>query len=59
MRQCLVDGGQQADHRLPPAIRPGLHCGVEQTDADTYDLNLPPAIRPGLHCGIATVTFVG
>ena len=38
---------------LPPAIRPGLHCGYRselQTDAE--DL-LPPAIRPGLHCGDA------
>ena len=39
-------------HDLPPAIRPGLHCG----DGDAADRlgtwdPLPPAIRPGLHCG--------
>ena len=40
------------DEALPPAIRPGLHCGVFR-DGTVQRLKgwLPPAIRPGLHCG--------
>ncbi len=37
---------------LPPAIRPGLHCGEFAAPWDTSrGAGLPPAIRPGLHCG--------
>ena len=37
---------------LPPAIRPGLHCGLRPTSGHSQTQSrLPPAIRPGLHCG--------
>ena len=39
--------------RLPPAIRPGLHCGLPLAAVNLHsDEGLPPAIRPGLHCGV-------
>ena len=45
----LVDRRQP----LPPAIRPGLHCGYERNlDIGGKLVELPPAIRPGLHCGV-------
>ena len=37
--------------RLPPAIRPGLHCGAGLLVREDIAARLPPAIRPGLHCG--------
>ncbi len=38
---------------LPPAIRPGLHCGEAPLPPGVPILTgLPPAIRPGLHCGM-------
>ncbi len=36
---------------LPPAIRPGLHCGGAVAHRGGLHCLLPPAIRPGLHCG--------
>ena len=40
--------------QLPPAIRPGLHCGgAARSFVDFVGGDLPPAIRPGLHCGAA------
>ena len=37
---------------LPPAIRPGLHCGASAAlKLGAMYMRLPPAIRPGLHCG--------
>jgi hypothetical protein len=38
------------DDFLPPAIRPGLHCGDPPTGHRRVP-GLPAAIRPGLHCG--------
>ena len=40
-------------HHLPPAIRPGLHCGEKRGHGrrPARPPRLPPAIRPGLHCG--------
>ena len=39
---------------LPPAIRPGLHCGrINMPTGVSSWAWLPPAIRPGLHCGVA------
>ena len=38
--------------RLPPAIRPGLHCGASEDYLRGEYIELPPAIRPGLHCGL-------
>ena len=40
---------------LPPAIRPGLHCGKSRWNAIAAVARLPPAIRPGLHCGHSIV----
>ena len=41
-------------YRLPPAIRPGLHCGTRRPSrCSSHVIRLPPAIRPGLHCGTA------
>ena len=37
---------------LPPAIRPGLHCGTPSLSNRPNRASLPPAIRPGLHCGL-------
>ena len=42
---------RSATPRLPPAIRPGLHCGASQSGNTAAPTALPPAIRPGLHCG--------
>ena len=41
---------------LPPAIRPGLHCGGEFPLFEAAQCEcLPPAIRPGPHCGDETI----
>ncbi len=42
---------RQRSLRLPPAIRPGLHCGASAALSSEHQSELPPAIRPGLHCG--------
>ncbi len=57
-----VDGADWcgAPTGLPPAIRPGLHCGsTDKTGAVTLSDELPPAIRPGLHCGVPVEIVVG
>ena len=40
---------------LPPAIRPGLHCGATANGQASITGGLPPAIRPGLHCGVLAI----
>ena len=52
MRQHDVLSAGNVAGLLPPAIRPGLHCGAH-TSPSSRGLwsELPPAIRPGLHCG--------
>ena len=51
MRRELIVAGVVVAFGLPPAIRPGLHCGDPVWNADRLMRLLPPAIRPGLHCG--------
>ena len=49
---CARCGACRRGCRLPPAIRPGLHCGVDPyLPGFERWRGLPPAIRPGLHCG--------
>ena len=52
MRRILYGPHLEPVSLLPPAIRPGLHCGRLRARVMLCFSNLlPPAIRPGLHCG--------
>ena len=51
LRRARRDRRWPTHARLPPAIRPGLHCGPTMRRSPVALATLPPAIRPGLHCG--------
>ena len=52
--RCFRADASASPSQLPPAIRPGLHCGTNSAwRSAALQVPLPPAIRPGLHCGDA------